>query len=448
MQKATTMPQVYRMALNAILTAAVALLARTAPAANARNAYVSVSCSEAAVSAVAVDGKDFYVAMLNAGTSFRATLSVSAIPPFVLVSPAGGSLNLGVGGVSSYLVRDDTGLEDSFGGDIEVLKVDIEQSEANVCWKSTACSLNLTTDSHPGGDVVWTSSPTGISGRGRTISFNPSSLEPGEYTVTARSAKAPSCSDSCVVRIVKIETETVARIPSDRSRLIVGVGEEVVLCRTPSDGDFLWEATKGVLVLSDSSMTLWRAPHEAGQAEVFCSTADGRVCSVRFSVLEPVCGFVQGGASSLVAFAEGQAGAGMSIDVYLAPLTVSFRNLDVVEVGAMSTDAVGYFADEKVWPQENLDHGRHGAGNWIPVSDGNHVGRDLASSGVCQPPWSHGSFSWPIPANWRVRGDSASANALSWSDQHFAIDSSGSVAVSKFGHTVTRMTNGVYGVSQ
>lgn len=62
MQKATTMPQVYRMALNAILTAAIALLARTAPAANARNAYVSVSCSETAVSAVVVDGKDFYVA--------------------------------------------------------------------------------------------------------------------------------------------------------------------------------------------------------------------------------------------------------------------------------------------------------------------------------------------------------------------------------------------------
>ena len=195
------MRQVYRIA-NAILAAAIALLARTAPAANARNAYVSVSCSETAVSAVVVDGKDFYVATLNAGTSFRATLSVSAIPPFVLVSPAGGSLNLGVGGVSSYLVRDDTGLEDSFGGDIEVLKLDIEQSEANVCWKSTACSLNLTPDSHPGGDVVWTSSPAGISGRGRTISFNPSSLGPGEYTVTARSAKASNCLDSCVVRVV------------------------------------------------------------------------------------------------------------------------------------------------------------------------------------------------------------------------------------------------------
>ena len=447
MLKTVMTRQINRMAC-VFFVAAIALLARTAPAASAANAYVSVSCSAAAVGAVVADGKDFYVATRNAGASFRATVSVSALSPFVLVSPAEGSLNLGVGDAGSYLVRDDTGLEDSFGGNIEVLQVDIEQSEANVCWKSTTCSLNLTSDSHPGGDVIWTSSPAGISGRGRAINFNPSSLEPGEYTVTARSAKASGCSDSCIVRVVKIETETVAKNPSDRSRLIVGVGEEVVLWRTPPNGAFHWEATKGVLVSSNSNITLWRAPHNAGQAEIFCSTTDGRICSVRFSVLEPVCGFVQGGASPLVAFAEGQAGAGMIIGVYLAPLTVSFRNVDVVEVGAMSTDAVGYFADETVWPQENLDHGRHGAGNWVSVSDGNHVGRDLASSGVCQPPWSHGSFSWPIPANWRVRGDSASANALSWSDQHFAIDSSGSVAVSKFGHTVTRMTNGVYGVSQ
>lgn len=42
----------------------------------------------------------------------------------------------------------------------------------------------------------------GISGAGDSVVFNPSALEPREYTVTARSSKVPQYKDTCVVRVV------------------------------------------------------------------------------------------------------------------------------------------------------------------------------------------------------------------------------------------------------
>lgn len=53
-----------------------------------------------------------------------------------------------------YRVRDDSGTEDKPKGQIRVLKLDIEQSEVNVCWSDTICALNLTNDSYPGGNAI------------------------------------------------------------------------------------------------------------------------------------------------------------------------------------------------------------------------------------------------------------------------------------------------------
>lgn len=104
-----------------------------------------------------------------------------------------------------YRVRDDSGTEDKPKGQIRVLKLDIEQSEVNVCWSDTICALNLTNDSYPGGNAIWSSVPEGISGVGDSITFSPKELPPGRYTVSARSEKVPTYKDTCIVRIVKVE---------------------------------------------------------------------------------------------------------------------------------------------------------------------------------------------------------------------------------------------------
>ena len=87
-----------------------------------------------------------------------------------------------------------------------VLKVDIEQSETNVCMGGANVVLNLTADSYlDKGTANWSSEPAGISGSGRSISFSPNTLTPGTYTVTAQSSLQPSCRDTCLVRVLKVE---------------------------------------------------------------------------------------------------------------------------------------------------------------------------------------------------------------------------------------------------
>lgn len=88
------------------------------------------------------------------------------------------------------------------------MKLDIAPSEKYVCWKASSATLELTSDSSPGGVVVWSSVPAGISGRGRTISFSPNRLSPGTYTVTARLARFPNYKATCIVHVVKVELVT------------------------------------------------------------------------------------------------------------------------------------------------------------------------------------------------------------------------------------------------
>jgi hypothetical protein len=56
------------------------------------------------------------------------------------------------------------------------------------------------------------------------------------------------------------------------------------------------------------------------------------------------------------------------------------------------------------------------------------------------PPWSGGTFTWQIPALWEVVGDS-STHSLPWSDQVFSLDGSGTMTITKYGHSVTRTVN-------
>jgi hypothetical protein len=95
--------------------------------------------------------------------------------------------------------------------DLEVLKIDVDQIDATLCWELTNVTLNLTTDSYDGGGgVTWTSSPSGLSpafGSGNTLTFNPSNSVPTSYVVTAASSLLPSCTDSCVVDVIKVDID-------------------------------------------------------------------------------------------------------------------------------------------------------------------------------------------------------------------------------------------------
>lgn len=388
-------------------------------------------------------GDDFYVTTRGVcSPPFAAEIEITANSPWHLKEPTSRRLRLAIGESGEYRVDDGSGVEEGPKGDIYVLKLDIEQSETNVCWKSTSCVLNLTDDSYTGGGVEWTSNPSGISGRGRSITFNPSLLAPGEYVVTARTDVVKAYFDTCVVRVVKIVTETVSSFPSDRSRRTVGVGERVMCRIVPASLSANWHGTSGLLTPTFGNFTLWEAPHNSKLVKVVADVIDGPQCDIDFNVIVP-SGFLAPHAPSTIPLGQNIAGAGMRVNLWLSPLNVSFSRVEIVEIGAVSTNATGYFADTNLWPTANLNHAGHGADTWVPVGNANFIGTDNACSGACPGPWSQGHFTWPIPAAWRVAGDS-STNSLSWSDQDFSIDQLGNVTVLKFNHGVTRSTNDVY----
>ena len=179
-----------------------------AEAASAENEYVTVSCGTAGVESIVSINEDFYITTRGVSApDFEADVQVEAKSPWELASPSGGSLNLGIGETGTYRVKDESGTEDEWEGSITVVKLDIEPAETNVSSQVSSVTLKLTDDSYPEELVVWTSQPNGISGTGSSISFNPNSIAPGEYVVTATSGLVPGYSDICVVRVVSIEID-------------------------------------------------------------------------------------------------------------------------------------------------------------------------------------------------------------------------------------------------
>ena len=172
-----------------------------AVAAYAQNAYVSVVCDEA-LGVYAVNS-GFYV-LCPSETTGSLCVRVAAQDPFRLDMPETGYAEIAPGGSCSYCVSDESGSEDSYSGVIRVLKLAIKSDETNVCWKASQCTLRLTSDSNPGGKAYWTSRPAGISGTGRSITFNPQNLSPGGYMVTVCSEIVPSYTDQALVNVVKV----------------------------------------------------------------------------------------------------------------------------------------------------------------------------------------------------------------------------------------------------
>jgi len=242
----------------------------------------------------------------------------------------------------------------------------------------------------------------------------------------------------------KLVSQCVANTPADDTRTTIGVGEKVICSMVPPL-NVNWSASSGSIGTEFVSSILYTAPSNAADVTV-TATIQGQSISIPFHVIEP-SGYV----SAIIASTEnngyygaGNAGAGMYLyPVIIGPTNVSFGRVWVMEIGKVATNAMGYFANTNTWPADNLNHSTHGANIWRALNENNSIAAmDHASSGTCNPPWSSGSFTWPIPVGWRV-GNSPVTNIMSGWSQNFLIDASGTVTVQKFGHSVTRTTNDV-----
>ena len=270
-----------------ILWAAAALAPCLSFAVSDANTYVTVVSSTTGVEGIYAVEDDFYVTTRGVcSPPFAAEMEITANSPWRLKEPTSRHLRLAIGEDGEYKVEDGSGTEEGPKGNVYVLKLDIEQTETNVCWKSTSCALNLTDDSYTGGGVEWTSNPSGISGRGRSITFNPSLLDPGEYVVTARTDVVHACTDTCVVRIVKLVTETFSPIPSNKDRTRLGIAENVI-CRIIPGLDAQWSVDgAGRIVSSSGAMNLFEAGNAQGDA-ILHARVPGADCAVHFEVVQP-----------------------------------------------------------------------------------------------------------------------------------------------------------------
>lgn len=379
-----------------LFSALGAVLPIAAFAVTANNVFVTVSSSTAGVEGIFPVGGDFYVTTRGVtNPPFRADIGISANSPYYLVKPSSGRMNLTVGENEEYRVRDESGAEDSFTGCVYVVKIEIEPRETNVCWKTTSCKLKLTDDSVPGGVAVWTSSPGGISGSGNSITFNPSALSAGEYTVTARSGIVPSYFSTCIVRIVRIDTTTIAKVPTNRRRRKIGVGEKVYLSIYPrSAGPASWmvEGGGGNIIFSDNYSALFLAGSQDASSKVEALFSGGS-CSAVFNVVAPSSFVV----SKCEATGHGSypLAVAMIADWFVGPDDVNFSSLRIGEKSC-SAECSGYFSyqqgvlhlpGDELQVSEELEPGK----GW------KCIGSDVISGAATNLPYANGKFSWAIP---------------------------------------------------
>ena len=185
------------------------------------------------------------------------------------------------------------------------------------------------------------------------------------------------------VHVLKVDTETVATTPANRTRTTIGVGEEVV-CSIQPLLTANWSTTAGSLSSTNGSTTTFTAPDVATNATVTAEYS-GCPCSVSFTVIVPTTGTV----SRMTSYGIYHAGTNLSSvgfkgDFRLWPDSVSFYNIEMREGGGTAV-ATGIYSNE---------NGRvHPTGPWLTVNQDNDVNcRDTVESATHPPPFIDGDF--------------------------------------------------------
>ena len=273
--------------------------------------------------------------------------------------------------------------------------------------------------------TVKSSSPSGTV---FTVAFTP---DEGTNTMT----------DASSVTFVEWKTETKETCPSNRRRKLLGVGEEVTISFSPQM--FFPSATTAITtgsLMQSGAKYKYRAPTNSCDDVAIFRCLSGDICQITFSILEPTGNIVVNVASNVENHFNIAGTFEVYFDLVLAPTNVSFNGrVEVAEMGMVSTNATGYFANPSM--SGFLDHGLHGAANWVEIEANNFAGMDTVGPGALYQPFSDGSFTWPIPNHWRMKGDSGNGKKFCNEDQRFAITVDGTTSVWKFGKRGERILN-------
>jgi hypothetical protein len=131
----------------------------------------------------------------------------------------------------------------------------------------------------------------------------------------------------------------------------------------------------------------------------------------------------------------------MVTDVTVGPATVSFGNVQWLEVPGPATNVTGYFKrfnTKKLFNKPNkLFH--HPNKNWLTWNDSNTGLTDEAAMHMAPPPYSPGTFQWDIPNMYRVAGSGDAGTMFTMTHQLFEMtDTFGTMRISKCGASAWR----------
>ena len=130
---------------------------------------------------------------------------------------------------------------------------------------------------------------------------------------------------------------------------------------------------------------------------------------------------------------NGTASVGFKGRPYVTPNDVSFINIEVREQTCTGT-GTGFYS--------YLNGIIHSLGNWVSVGSGTTTepskvnGVDTIQSGSKGPPFSDGTFTWPIP--WEFRVGTGTTKVFTTVTHQQIADSTGKVTISKGGISVSK----------
>jgi len=174
---------------------------------------------------------------------------------------------------------------------------------------------------------------------------NPGYAGTDSFTYWAFDGIATSVSTATVtITVFRVDHQTVATSPADRTRTKVGVGEVVDLTVVPpSVPGVEWHLFGGGAISSNSGLsTTFTADERASESHVQGVVA-GVSCTVHFNVVEPTGQTIEQAAGTGVWHVQGKPSVGFQGTPYIHPDDVSFQFIQVRE-GAVAGVGTGFFS--------------------------------------------------------------------------------------------------------
>jgi len=254
-------------------------------------------------------------------------------------------------------------------------------------------------------------------------SEEPGSEGGGEPTGATKATKPKTPTPTMTSATVKAAPGGAA---ATRTKIAVG---EVVNFTGSAAGT--WTATKGTAAGGSNTKFAWTAPAAPGSATIKLTVGTKSVTK-KFTVIAP--NKLKMVVASQHALTAGVAGVCMVTNVTIGPNTVSFGNVEWLEVPRDATGVSGYF---KKFSAATLHHNPNP--NWLPWNDANTGLTDHAAWHSVPGPYKPGSFTWVVPNKYRVAAVGGAGKEFFTTHQVFKMkDKKGTFSVSKGGASVSR----------